>query len=567
MPKLTFNPVHSEEEAGRGTRILKPYFWLSAFVLVVGVACGFNLSGFTAPGPPPSTRPDETETSQLNREARGTTETGGSVSGAVSTLEEVQKAVIQIESQGTFVNPDFSISYNTNGFGSGFLIDSSGLAVTNNHVVTGAALLKVWIGGDTSQTYNAKVVGVSECSDLAVIDIDGEGFPYLDWHTGPISVGMDVYAGGFPLGEPVYTLTEGRITKEEAGGETSWASLDSVIEHDATLNPGNSGGPLLDKDGKVIGVNYRGRETNQYFAIGWDQALKVINELREGKDLETFGVNGEAFVSEGFSGIWVYSVKSGSPAENTGLTGGDIITSLENLILATDGTMADYCDILRSHNPGDTLDIEVLRSASQEVLTGQINGRELETTASSTGNSNIEGIIVGGDTGVIYTDYVMITDISGAIQMNVPQEWSEVDGSLWKTDWGGDPFVAASIIASADINAYNKTYGEPGVFFAASDRLGQLGGYIQLLDGTKGWYEADCTYDRRSDYKDSVYEGKFDVWMNCGDEDGVVLILAARPINDPDAFLILVEVKLINNADLAALKQVLATFEVVGPLP
>jgi serine protease Do len=165
----------------------------------------------------------------------------GSVSGAVATLEEVQKAVIQIKSQGTFVNPDFSISYNADGFGSGFIIDSSGLAITNNHVVTGAALLKVWIGGDPGQTFNAKVVGVSECSDLAVIDIDGEGFPYLDWHTGPISVGMDVYAAGFPLGEPVYTLTEGRISKEEAGGETSWASLDSVIEHNATLNRAPAG--------------------------------------------------------------------------------------------------------------------------------------------------------------------------------------------------------------------------------------------------------------------------------------------------------------------------------------
>jgi serine protease Do len=121
---------------------------------------------------------------------------------------------------------------------------------------------------------------------------------------------------------------------------------------------------------------------------------KVVNELKEGKDLETFGVNGEAFVSEGLSGIWVYSVKSGSPADKTGLTGGDIITTLENLVLATDGTIADYCDILRSHNPGDTLDVEILRSASQEVLTGQINGHELETTSSFSENHNIGDIIV-----------------------------------------------------------------------------------------------------------------------------------------------------------------------------
>jgi len=88
--------------------------------------------------------------------------------------------------------------------------------VTNNHVVTGAAILKVWVGGDQSQSYNAKVLGVSECSDLAVIDIDGEGFPYLQWHEGAIKVGLEVYAAGFPLGEPEFTLTKGIVSKEKS---------------------------------------------------------------------------------------------------------------------------------------------------------------------------------------------------------------------------------------------------------------------------------------------------------------------------------------------------------------
>ena len=134
-------------------------------------------------------------------------------SGAISSLDEAKNAVIQIEANGTFVNPDFSVSYNTAGLGSGFIIDPSGLAVTNNHVVTGAALLKVWIGGDTRKTYNAKVVGVSECSDLALIDIEGDDFPYLDWHEGPINVGLEIYAAGFPLGEPQFTLTRGIVSK------------------------------------------------------------------------------------------------------------------------------------------------------------------------------------------------------------------------------------------------------------------------------------------------------------------------------------------------------------------
>src|SRR3990172_11469706 len=165
--------------------------------------------------------------------------------GLVSSIEDVKKAAIQIEAQGTFTDPQMGTVYNAAGRGSGFIIDPSGIAVTNNHVVTGAGLLKVWVGGDQSKTYNAKVLAVSECSDLAVIDLDGEGFSYLDWYESPIGVVLEVYAAGFPLGEPQFTLTKGIVSKERAGGETSWASVDYVIEHDATINPGNSGGPLL----------------------------------------------------------------------------------------------------------------------------------------------------------------------------------------------------------------------------------------------------------------------------------------------------------------------------------
>ena len=187
------------------TRIFKPIVWLAAFVLVVGLACGFSIGGPTTTEAPPVTQPTQpqaTEVTQPSPEAPKPEATEAPASGAVASLEGVQNAVIQIESQGTFVNPDFTVSYNAAGRGSGFIIEQSGIAITNNHVVTGSALLKVWIGGDTGRTYNAKVLGVSECSDLAVIDIDGEGFPFLEWHAGPISVGTDVYAAGFPLGEP-----------------------------------------------------------------------------------------------------------------------------------------------------------------------------------------------------------------------------------------------------------------------------------------------------------------------------------------------------------------------------
>lgn len=542
----------------------KVVVWLMIVVFVLLTACSSSTPEPTQL-PADTQAPETQETEKVEPEPEvevvSTEETS---SGAVTSLDEVKNAVIQIQAEGTFVNQDFSVSYNDAGYGSGFIIDPSGLALTNNHVVTGAALLKVWIGGDTTKSYNAKVVAVSECSDLALIDLEGDGYQYLDWHEGPINVGLEVYSAGYPLGEPQFTLTRGIVSKEEAGGETYWASVDYVIEHDATINPGNSGGPLLDADGKVVGINYRGRETNQYFAIGRDLAVKVVDNLDEGQDVESLGINGEAFVGDDFSGIWVYSVESGSPADKTGIEGGDIVTMLENLILASDGTMSDYCDVLRSHDADDTLDIEILRYGTGEVLAGQINGRDLETalTFTDTIADDISDVVVE-DTGS-YSGYMSVVDDYGALQMEIPVEWADIYGGYWED--GGD-IIGSQISAAADLDAYINTWSESGAFFGASDDLAKLGGYVNLLDVRRDDLIDDCKYDDRYDYEDLVYRGKYDLFENCGESGNVYIVLTAVPKEDPQAFLVLVEMQIGKDADFDALDQILATFDVVGSLP
>ncbi len=315
--------------------------------------------------------------------------------GSINSVDNVKDATIQIEAQGTFEDPQFGLQVNSAGRGSGFIIDPSGIAVTNNHVVAGAALVKVWVGGETSPR-NAKVLGLSECSDLAVIQIeDGGDYPALSWFQDEVKPGLEVYAAGFPLGEPEYNLTKGIVSKASANGDTDWASVKHVLGHDATINPGNSGGPLVSANGEVVGVNYSGRQdANQYFAIGSDIAVPVIDELKTGKDVDSIGVNGTAVLSEdgSLSGIWVASVKSGSPADKAGIKAGDIIYQLEGLVLATDGTMKDYCDVIRSHSETDTLGVTVIRYATGELLEGQLNGRQLEVT----GNFDTSG--GGGNT-------------------------------------------------------------------------------------------------------------------------------------------------------------------------
>jgi S1-C subfamily serine protease len=383
-------------------RSVRPLIWLTVFILIVGLACSFSVGTTPTPEPAQPTQAELPTKAPLSTKQPAQTQAPTQASGAISNLTDVKKATIQIESQGTFIDPQVGLVVNGAGRGSGFIIDPSGIAVTNNHVVTGAALLKVWVGGDPTP-HNAKVLGVSECSDLAVIDIDGDGYPYLKWYNGNIDVGMDMYVAGYPLGDPEYSLTKGIISKARANGETSWASVESVIEYDATTNPGNSGGPVITPDGQVLGIHYAGNaSTREAFGISRDVAEGVIDKLRQGQNIDTIGVNGQAVSNQdgSLTGVWVSSVQSGSPADKAGVEAGDIITMMENLVLATDGTMSQYCDILRSHNPGDTLNISVLRWATGEILEGQLNGRQLAVTgtfnsggtaSSTSGTATVEG--------------------------------------------------------------------------------------------------------------------------------------------------------------------------------
>lgn len=495
--------------------------------------------------------------------------TSGGTSGgdAVNTLDGVKSATIQIEAQGSFVPPDIGAPVEFAGRGSGFIIDPSGLAVTNNHVVTGAALLKVWVGGE-SEPHNAKVLGVSECSDLALIDIDGDGYPYLQWYADPASVGLEVYAAGFPLGDPEYTLTKGIVSKAKAGGDTSWASVDGVLQHDATINPGNSGGPLVTGDGQVVGVNYASlASANQYFAITADTAQGVINTLRQGRNLDSIGINGTAVSNDdgSLTGVWVFSVASGSAADKAGVQGGDLITDMEGLTLAPDGTMSGYCDILRTHQPSDALSLDVLRFGTGEVLAGELNGRPLETSSTFGTQLGNEVQAGSGSSGSSYSGYTLVTDDYGAIQMEIPSEWSDVDGSAWIDS--GD-VIGSSIWASADLNAFSSGWTEPGVIFNVSNDLAKLGGYVQLLDFERQNYTGTCELDNRYDYDDGYYRGKYDLFKNCGGPGGPwYLVLSAVPSDNSQAFLMLVEVQIQADRDLEALDHILNTFDVVGSLP
>ena len=290
----------------------------------------------------------------------------GGVSGPPPVdFEELQSAVIQIQAQGTFVEPGTLDASETAGRGSGFLISSSGIAVTNNHVVVGAGTLQVWLGGDTSEEYNAKVLGASECLDLAVIQLDQGTYPYLGWYDGEIKPALDVYSAGFPLGDPNFTLTKGIVSKADVPQDSSWASLDHVIEHDARIRGGNSGGPLVATDGRVVGVNYAGEDELDYnFAIHREQVLPYLEQLTKGERVLSLGVNAQALApgDDGSpAGIWVSSVEAGGPADAAGVEPGDVLVDLAGITMGAGGTLEDYCQVLETQGVDGTFDLTIYR--------------------------------------------------------------------------------------------------------------------------------------------------------------------------------------------------------------
>jgi len=521
-----------------------------AVVAVIAAACGGSPGTATptttaAPTAAPSATPTPVPTP---------------TSPVVGTLDGVKSATIQIEADGSFVDPAQGQLLNTAGRGSGFILAPDGTALTNNHVVTGAALLKVWVGGDRTKTYNARVIAASECSDLAVIKIDGAGFPVLGWASVVPTPGVDVYAAGFPLGDPEYTLTRGIISKAKADGETSWASVDSVIEHDAAINPGNSGGPLVTKDGEVVGLNYAGNDVRQSFAIGKAEVDKVLPALLAGSDVNSIGVNGEAMkFDDGSSGIFVSSVASGSAADAAGVKGGDLITRLEGLVVATDGTMADYCDILRSHKEGDVLAVEVFRPSTGETLEGRLNGTPLAVVSTIETGGGDQGS-QGGDATVDYA-YAVVATAGDEVATEMPTAWDDVKTGKWTYN---DAEVGLRIGAATDYATWMEGYSVPGAFLAVSAAL--AGEDVDaFLDADRETFEKDCTFDSRKDFDAGGYTGKFDLYTDCAGTGNAFVELAAKPADG--SYLVFLQLVALGDRDLTAADHMIETLAVPGPLP
>ncbi len=253
--------------------------------------------------------------------------------------------------------------------GSGFVLTTDGYIVTNNHVVDGASDVTVTL--DDGTTEKATVVGADSRSDLAVLHIDRTDLtPLALGDSDKTQVGDSVVAIGNALdlgAEP--TVTGGLISaKGRTITEPNGAVLVDLFQTDAAISPGNSGGPLLDLTGHVVGINtaVAGEGQNIGFAIAINRASELIDQLRNGETPQhaLLGVTTQPNPN-GDDGAVVVTIQAGSAADEAGIKEGDIITHLDGD--SVDGPQA-LAALIAGHQPGDKVTVEFERNGQTQTV-------------------------------------------------------------------------------------------------------------------------------------------------------------------------------------------------------
>ncbi|RLI22437.1 trypsin [Candidatus Bathyarchaeota archaeon] len=261
--------------------------------------------------------------------------------------------------------------------GSGFVYRSDGYIITNNHVVEDASSITVtFLDGTVTDAY---IVGRDVYSDLAVIKVNNmpeEAHPLILGNSSLLKVGEPVYAIGNPFGlsgsmTAGIVSQVGRVLRLSDFGipppQGNYVIAD-VVQFDAAVNPGNSGGPLLNSLGEVIGVTFAietGGEVNAFIGIGYaissDIVKRVVPDLIE-KGHYDHPWMGIAYKSNYVGGVYIVSVQPGSPAESAGLQEGDIITMVDGHTIRFADDLVTYLEKYKS--PGDTILLTVLRDTA-----------------------------------------------------------------------------------------------------------------------------------------------------------------------------------------------------------
>ena len=337
--------------------------------------------------------------------------------------------------------------------GSGVIISQDGLIVTNNHVVDGADEINITL--TNKKSYKATLVGTDPSSDLAVLKIDEKGLPFLLFgNSDDAKLGQWVLAIGYPLNLDV-TVTAGIVSAKSRSininEKQSKTPVESFIQTDAAVNPGNSGGALINTNGELIGINSAiasptGSYAGYSYAIPVNIVKKVVN------DIVKFGTVQRAFVGisfpqEGMSdedkaklgikdvdGVYVLETPVGGAANAAGIKKGDVVTKINGVKVTTGPEMVEQ---VARYKPGDKISITYLRDGKENTANVTLKNKVGNTDVVKAG-----GVIesLGAELENVDKKIAAANDISGGVLVKKIKE-----GGLLKATKMQDGFVITSV--------------------------------------------------------------------------------------------------------------------------
>lgn len=310
----------------------------------------------------------------------GTTTTASSTSKANSTSEIVKKtadSVVEISTESV-VTGSFAQQYVQQGAGSGVIISQDGYILTNNHVINGANSVKVRLRDSTE--YDATIIGSDSDNDIALLKVNATGLsPATFGDSNSLAVGDYVVAIGNPLGELGGTVTDG-IISALARKVTIEDTQMTLLQTNAQVNPGNSGGGLFNANGELVGIVNAKQSATEVegiaFAIPINNVLDILSDLKEygyvtgkvdlGIDFTDITSDETAFYyGVNQTGCYVLSVDSSSNAEKAGVTRGDLVTKVNDTDVSSS---SDITAALEKAEVGDTVTFTVSRRGTSKTI-------------------------------------------------------------------------------------------------------------------------------------------------------------------------------------------------------
>ena len=325
------------------------------------------------------------------------------------------KVTIQARQQQQYIDPFFRFFFGDEGYGgnrerqgsgSGVIIRPDGYIVTNNHVVSGATKIEVTL--NNNKTYEATVIGTDPATDVALIKIDANGLQTVQFaDSDRLRLGEWVLAIGSPLGEELRsTITAGIVSAKGRSmpnydGEFK---IESFIQTDAAVNPGNSGGALVNKEGELVGINTAivsttGSYTGYSFAVPSNIVKKVVSDLIDFGSVKRamLGITGGTLTEDLAKklkvstpeGVYVSEVVKGGAADKAGIKAEDVITAIDGTRIAS---MPELQAKVNSYHPGDRATVRVLRNGNPQDLSVEFSdGSVANGTVGSDGTVSFYG--------------------------------------------------------------------------------------------------------------------------------------------------------------------------------